>query len=696
FSSTPEVACPLLQEGSHSPAIQCHMPIPQGLTVLKATITNMDQGKVLMDCRPHACRKMGRLYPRLRVTHSNVTMSLEIDPVRRADAGRLTCDVVLKGNATYSGHCDLQVVAVPEKPTCTYSMTSTHVLVSCTTDRGFPKYGCLWTLSFTQIVSSLVPEVPEHKEFYIKGLRYYKTNCSFSFRIQGAGMYKVNITMYPVLTNVINYQITTSHVEVFQELDIFIEEATIEYFVFSHIYGNNMSRPLSSGQSSRVICQTSGQPKPTISLFYRRFLGELNLVTQTVGNILDFAFDSTTCPFAGHFVCTAQNGLNTKPARSKLILNCSEEHCTAPTYVRNDTTQDAEEIMMCVQANPKPRFIQLHTGNKKANGLKCHNEARATNVTYLADAGLVSVNLHRDDYSSHQWVEAISQSIRFPLVEFSLVSDNSLEDEKGPDCPKDVRISEIEVGKPVNVTWKHGGLNQTYSIRSGIVSNSVTLPETQEYSVKLQTTMKSNIVVIEVKDMVGRLRSCSYWLVQSPSEAIPQVGWTADHVLLSLVGLLLLLLFILLIAVISKSKRNHETNQSFQKQVSPQKDYSNDSKEVLDLQTGNQIFDDTFDDKPDQVIENVRHASVVPRVFYRLGKNLQTFQAHLSPTVLNSYLSNKMFVIPKERNDDSGRIDSFKSSVTMDTLGRECQTFEDTKQSLSLQNIDLVSHNQHF
>lgn len=59
-----------------------------------------------------------------------------------------------------------------------------------------------------------------------------------------------------------------------------VEEATIEYFVFSHIYGNNMSRPLSSGQSSRVICQTSGQPKPTISLFYRRFLGELNLVTQ--------------------------------------------------------------------------------------------------------------------------------------------------------------------------------------------------------------------------------------------------------------------------------------------------------------------------------------------------------------------------------------------------------------------------------
>uniref|UniRef100_A0A2C9LLU7 Uncharacterized protein n=1 Tax=Biomphalaria glabrata TaxID=6526 RepID=A0A2C9LLU7_BIOGL len=351
--------------------------------------------------------------------------------------------------------------------------------------------------------------------------------------------------------------------------------------------------------------------------------------------------------------------------------------------------------MMCVQANPKPRFIQLHTGSEKVSGLKCHNEARATNITYLADAGLASVNLRRDDCSSHQWLEAISQSIRFPLIEFSPVSDNSLKDEKGPDCPRDVHISEIEVGN-VNVTWKHGGLNQTYSIRSGIVSNSVALPETQEYSVNMQTTMTSNIVIIEVKDMVGRLRSCSYWLVQSPSEAIPQVGWTADHVLLSLVGLLLLLLFILLIAVINKSKRNHETNQSFQEQVSPQKDASKDSKEVLDLQTENQIFDDTLDDKPDQVIENVRHASVVPRVFYRLGKNLQTFQAHLSPNVLNSYLSNKMFVIPKERIDDSGRIDSFKSSVTMDTLGSECQTFEDTRQSLSLQNIDLVSHNQHF
>uniref|UniRef100_A0A2C9LN16 Uncharacterized protein n=1 Tax=Biomphalaria glabrata TaxID=6526 RepID=A0A2C9LN16_BIOGL len=225
FSSNPEVACPLLQEGSHSPAIQCHMPIPQGLTVLKATITNMDQGKVLMDCRPHACRKMGRLYPRLRVTHSNVTMSLEIDPVRRADAGRLTCDVVLKGNATYSGQCDLQVVAVPEKPTCTYSMTSTHVLVTCTTDRGFPKYGCLWTLSFTQLMT-----------------------------LVSTG-YMVILTLYMPAPWILKLKL-------------------------HHIYDNNMSRPLSSGQSSRVICQTSGQPKPTISLFYRRFLGELNLVTQ--------------------------------------------------------------------------------------------------------------------------------------------------------------------------------------------------------------------------------------------------------------------------------------------------------------------------------------------------------------------------------------------------------------------------------
>ncbi|KAH9514896.1 hypothetical protein Btru_021297 [Bulinus truncatus] len=672
-----ELYCPLLQEGGRNPPILCRTQIADGSKLVRASIARTDLSTPLMDCERYNCEAAPRHYARIKVNgtrsriqvnEDNVTMTLQIHPVRRTDEGRITCNVHMINNVTFSRQCDIWVIAVPEKPGCTYQVTSSQVLVSCTTAKVFPRAGCVWTLNFREIQSAIRAEVPIHKEFYLKGVRYYRTTCNCRFKIQGSGLYRVNVSMYPLLSDP---QLTTAEVVVSQQLDISIHEASTEYFVFSYLYGNDSQLSSSTGLSSRVICHTSGNPEPLTALYFKNRFGELTLITSAFGQLLDYSFQPTQCSFIGQLICTAHNSLNADPVNLTITVNCSNVYCDTASASKNDTTnEDIFDIRLCVQSSPQVTQFYLQTDGAQfpKSGKRQHNAGDGNVKTVTKENDTVRFTVKRSEFTGRQWLQAVGQSVSFPVVEFKLQDDDTKEDNSIdlPQCPSNVHQSSED--KRLNMTWKLGERNRTRIVHSHTMSSDdVNVTDAATLVLVTNTTSHSEatpqIVSLVVENERGKI-ICPYWILSTSTPEVHKPSCCTD--LVPHIGAIVIAsLLLLVVCALFAHKMMERKNGNFQKEEITAIDPSSGDPEtntfmtITDLQNIEQCTGDVQGDNKDSEKQPVpsdqdvqlRHAAVFPRVFYRLGGNLKTFQQHLSQSFLNSYFSLRVSVTPKDKGD---------------------------------------------
>ncbi|CAL1533842.1 unnamed protein product, partial [Lymnaea stagnalis] len=134
----------------------------------------------LVQCNATSCSGDQGYSGLVTVNDTNLTVSMTIESVQGKDESMWTCHVDFgEESKEAKATCLLFIFVPPEKPVCDHTLNESHVLITCSTAKVYPKATCRWNASSVPKVRSRSYSHPVSKD----PVFIFNTTCTAVFPV---------------------------------------------------------------------------------------------------------------------------------------------------------------------------------------------------------------------------------------------------------------------------------------------------------------------------------------------------------------------------------------------------------------------------------------------------------------------------------------------------------------------------------